>query len=48
MSESKKCAHAACSCMVSDGKKYCSQMCEDSKGMTTLKCNCKHEGCSGN
>jgi len=47
MSESKKCAHAACSCMVSDGKKYCSQMCEDSKKITTLKCNCKHEGCSG-
>jgi hypothetical protein len=47
MAESKKCAHAICSCICSDGKKYCSQMCEDSKKMTTLKCDCKHPGCTG-
>jgi hypothetical protein len=47
MSEPKKCAHSICSCVCSDGKKYCSQMCEDSKGMTTLKCDCKHPGCTG-
>ena len=47
MSESKKCAHASCSCLVTDGKKYCSQMCEDSKGVTELACDCKHPGCTG-
>jgi hypothetical protein len=47
MSESKKCAHTACSCTVPDGKKYCSQMCEDSKSVTSLKCDCKHPACSG-
>ena len=47
MAETKKCAHASCSCMVSDGKKYCSQMCEDSKGVTELACDCKHPGCTG-
>ena len=46
MSESKKCAHGPCSCVVPEGKKYCSQMCEDSKGVTSIKCDCKHAGCS--
>jgi hypothetical protein len=45
MSEPKKCAHAACSCVCSDGKKYCSQVCEDSHKYTALKCDCKHPGC---
>jgi hypothetical protein len=47
MSELKKCGHAACSCLVAEGAKYCSQMCEDSKSLTELKCDCKHAGCSG-
>jgi hypothetical protein len=46
MSEAKKCAHTACSCTVPDGKKYCSQMCEDSAGVTSLTCHCKHAECS--
>ncbi len=45
--EAKKCAHETCNCMVADGKKYCSTICEDSKGVTTLKCDCPHTGCSG-
>jgi len=45
MTDSKKCAHAGCSCMAPEGKKFCSQMCEDSKGTTTLKCHCGHSGC---
>jgi hypothetical protein len=48
MAETKKCAHGSCSCTVTDGKKYCSQICEDSKGVTELKCDCKHSGCTGN
>jgi hypothetical protein len=47
MAESKKCAHKSCSCMVPDGKKYCSQICEDGKNLTSIKCDCKHPGCSG-
>jgi predicted nucleic acid-binding Zn ribbon protein len=46
MSEAKKCAHAACSYSVPEGKKYCSQMCEDSASITSLKCNCNHPACS--
>jgi hypothetical protein len=45
MSDPKKCAHVPCSCMVSDGKKYCSQMCEDSKGVASIKCDCHHPEC---
>jgi hypothetical protein len=46
MPESKKCAHTACTCTVPEGKKYCSQICEDSKQFTSIKCDCKHPGCS--
>lgn len=42
----KKCAHASCSCTVPAGQKFCCQMCEDSKDVTDLSCDCKHPGCS--
>jgi len=45
MSEPKKCAHAACTCVCTDGKKYCSQMCQDSHKYASLKCDCKHPEC---
>jgi hypothetical protein len=45
MSEPKKCAHEGCTCLVADGAKYCSQICEDSVGVTQLQCDCKHPGC---
>jgi len=45
MSESKKCAHVPCLCVVPEGKLYCSQICEDSKGLTEIKCDCKHVCC---
>jgi hypothetical protein len=47
MSEPKKCAHANCSCIVPEGKKFCSEICEDSAGVTALGCDCKHPACSG-
>ncbi len=47
MSELKKCAHESCSCIAPAGEKYCSRLCEDSKGITTLKCECEHSGCRG-
>ncbi len=46
-SEPKKCAHEACSCIAREGQKYCSTFCEDSKGVTTLKCDCDHPKCKG-
>ncbi len=45
--ENQKCAHPACSCSVADGKKYCSPVCEDAKGMTELTCQCEHGNCTG-
>ena len=47
MSETKKCDHAACSCMARDGSKYCSQICEDAKSMTEIACKCGHAVCRG-
>jgi len=47
MSDTKKCAHPICSCHVSGDAKFCSQLCEDSVGIQSLKCDCKHPGCSG-
>jgi hypothetical protein len=46
-SESKKCAHPACSCHVHEGKKFCSETCEDAKNVTELTCQCDHPGCRG-
>lgn len=45
--DQKKCAHQNCSCIAPHGQKYCSQVCEDSAGTTTLGCDCPHPGCSG-
>jgi hypothetical protein len=45
--EKKKCAHDTCSCMAAPGSKYCSTICEDSKALTTLKCDCGHADCAG-
>jgi hypothetical protein len=47
MSDTKKCAHPACTCTVTGSEKYCSQICQDSQGYTALKCDCKHTGCAG-
>jgi hypothetical protein len=45
--ETKKCAHPACSCIAPEGKKYCSEVCEDAKSMTELTCQCEHPACTG-
>jgi len=47
MTSTSKCAHPACSCIAPEGKKYCSEICEDSKGVTELACDYKHPGCQG-
>jgi hypothetical protein len=46
MAELKKCAHPACQCKVGDGKKYCSQRCEDAGDEVEISCDCGHAGCS--
>jgi hypothetical protein len=46
-SQPKKCAHDVCTCVCTDGKKYCSSHCEDSKKVTSMKCHCPHEECGG-
>ncbi len=49
MADTAKCAHPACSCMVSKGGehgKYCSEHCKEAKGVTVLRCDCRHPGCS--
>ncbi len=46
MSETKKCAHASCSCLVPVAQKFCSQICEDSVGVMSIKCDCKHPACA--
>jgi hypothetical protein len=46
MSAPSKCAHSLCSCTVPEGKKFCSEICEDSASVTAIKCDCKHPGCS--
>jgi metallothionein len=45
MTETKKCAHPACSCAVTGENTYCSQSCEDAAEMTEISCNCGHPGC---
>ena len=45
--DQKKCAHENCSCIAPKGEKYCSTICADSAGTTTLGCDCDHPGCTG-
>jgi hypothetical protein len=43
--ETRKCAHPACICTVSNDTKYCSQYCKDAGETMELSCNCGHAGC---
>jgi len=45
MTSQSKCANPACSCIPEGGKKYCSEMCADSKGVTEITCQCQHSAC---
>jgi hypothetical protein len=48
MAEMEKCAHPICQCMVAKGGrygKYCSEHCREAKGVTELRCDCKHHEC---
>ena len=46
--ETTKCAHDACTCMVPKHGpfgKYCSEECREKGGMTELRCHCGHPEC---
>jgi hypothetical protein len=46
MSETKKCAHPACSCRaVAEHGSYCSEYCHDAGDTTEISCNCGHPHC---
>ena len=43
-----KCANPICNCTVSKDSpygNYCSEHCREAKGITQLRCDCKHPGC---
>lgn len=42
-----KCKHLACSCVVEEDKKYCSEYCEDAAkaGVMEIACGCEHAAC---
>lgn len=43
----KKCAHEICVCIPTDGKKYCSQFCEDAGSEEVeIACGCGHPACA--
>jgi hypothetical protein len=48
MADTSKCAHPACTCVVSKGGdygKYCSEHCKEMRDVTELRCGCRHPGC---
>jgi hypothetical protein len=48
MSDTKKCANPACSCIPEKGAKFCGAHCEGTKGTTEIACQCGHAACKGN
>jgi hypothetical protein len=47
MAEKKKCKHVPCSCMIADGEKYCSAVCEAAGETVDITCECGHPQCAG-
>jgi hypothetical protein len=47
MTDAKKCANPACSCVPADKDKFCSAHCEGTKGSTEIGCQCGHASCRG-
>ncbi len=43
-SETNKCAHPACRCIIKDAK-YCSQFCTEAANLTEIACQCGHKDC---
>lgn len=47
MSEEKKCANPACTCIPPKGDKFCGAHCEGLKGTVEVSCQCGHTSCGG-
>jgi hypothetical protein len=47
MSEVKRCANAACSCIPPEKEKYCSAHCEGMVDSVEVLCGCGHDSCRG-
>jgi hypothetical protein len=47
MSEAKKCANPACSCIPPNNEKYCSAHCEALIDTVEVMCQCGHDHCGG-
>ena len=48
MTDTEKCAHPSCNCMVKKGGpwgKYCSEYCKEKGQQTELRCECRHPDC---
>jgi hypothetical protein len=46
-SESKKCAHIPCVCIVPAGEKYCSVYCKEAgSDEEEIACDCGHPACT--
>jgi hypothetical protein len=45
--KSKKCEHPPCTCMASEGSKYCSAECAAMEKTPDLECLCPHPNCQG-
>jgi hypothetical protein len=44
--ETSKCAHVPCVCMLPKGEKYCSQFCKEAGSTETeIGCDCGHPAC---
>lgn len=42
-----KCGHTTCDCVIDEGRKYCSEYCEnaDKAGVMEIGCGCEHTPC---
>ncbi len=47
MDKTRKCKHAGCGCVTTDGKDYCSDRCKDTKKIMEITCQCNHPECKG-
>jgi hypothetical protein len=45
--KSKKCEHPPCTCMATEGSKYCSAECAAMEKTPDIECLCPHPGCKG-
>lgn len=45
--DTNKCAHPSCTCVVPSGTKYCSAQCAAMEEIPDIECHCNHPMCEG-